>query len=344
VVEDPEDVLIQKTDRTGFVESDTFLELRRFAIDTLEWLADKRVEERDEARQQQRTEASKQVARAKQSLSKTLESLSPKPRSTIKKAVDRLEKAVDRERKALQSEIQLYRTLSTVGTTFAVFSHEVEGPSRRIRKLAEGIERRARENLGEEKYTNILQVPVDSILRSADELSVFPRLGLSLLERDKRRIEPMPIHSAITGLVELFKPFLERFKVEIKCEFADAEPVITGSIAAVESIVANLLTNSFNAFTSDQSGLKSREIVVRTSISKGKTLVLSVLDNGPGIRRIGVNEIWLPGRTTLPDGTGLGLTIVRDTVADLGGLHRAIAKSELGGAEIILEIPLQGAD
>jgi C4-dicarboxylate-specific signal transduction histidine kinase len=71
--------------------------------------------------------------------------------------------------------------------------------------------------------------------------------------------------------------------------------------------------------------------------------VLRILDSGPGIRGLNVNEIWLPGRTTLPDGTGLGLTIVRDAVTDLGGKTHAIANSELGGAEIVIELPLQGA-
>ena len=53
-----------------------------------------------------------------------------------------------------------------------------------------------------------------------------------------------------------------------------------------------------------------------------------------------IDEIWLPGKTTTPNGTGLGLTIVRDTVTDLGGKVYAIAEGELGGAEIVIELPI----
>jgi len=53
-----------------------------------------------------------------------------------------------------------------------------------------------------------------------------------------------------------------------------------------------------------------------------------------------LSEIWLPGQTTTPGGTGLGLTIVKDTITDLGGDIYAIANGELGGAEFVIELPL----
>jgi C4-dicarboxylate-specific signal transduction histidine kinase len=69
---------------------------------------------------------------------------------------------------------------------------------------------------------------------------------------------------------------------------------------------------------------------------------LRVLDNGPGITGIKKSDIWLPGETTRRNGTGLGLAIVKDTVADLGGDVDAVEHSELGGAEIIIKLPILG--
>ena len=73
------------------------------------------------------------------------------------------------------------------------------------------------------------------------------------------------------------------------------------------------------------------------------TLTLQVMDNGPGIRGIDPKDIWLPGESTRPNGTGLGLAIVRDTVIDLGGDAEAIPRGELGGAEIVIRLPLLGS-
>ena len=68
----------------------------------------------------------------------------------------------------------------------------------------------------------------------------------------------------------------------------------------------------------------------------GDKAIIKILDNGPGIQNIGLDEIWLPGRTTFPGGTGFGLTIVRDSVSDLRGTRDAIAKGELGGPSSLL--------
>ena len=72
------------------------------------------------------------------------------------------------------------------------------------------------------------------------------------------------------------------------------------------------------------------------------TFTLAVADSGPGIKGIAKRNIWLPGQTTKPNGTGLGLTIVRDTVIDLSGTVDADEHCDLGGAEIFVSIPLVG--
>ncbi|MCI0721756.1 MAG: ATP-binding protein [Acidobacteria bacterium] len=337
---DPGEMLIQKTDRTGFVENEHFQELRSFAIDSLEWLATRRVEERERGRQEERSKATRGVKKARSAVQDALDRVPSKLRARLMAAIQKYERAYNRELKALRSEIQLYRTLATVGTTFAVFSHEVESPGLRIQKLAQSIEDRAKEQFGETEYKATIERAIESIIRSADEIRLFPRLALRLLERDRRRVEPVNVHLVVLEVTDLLKPFLDRSGITIRSELADTEPVVLGSRAAIESIVTNLLTNAFHAFYADRRHDRSREILVRTTISKENTLLLGVLDSGPGIVGISLSDIWLPGKTTFPDGSGLGLTIVRDVVLDLNGKARAIAKSDLGGAEIIIEIPL----
>jgi C4-dicarboxylate-specific signal transduction histidine kinase len=78
---------------------------------------------------------------------------------------------------------------------------------------------------------------------------------------------------------------------------------------------------------------------VRTDVDNG-TVILDVADNGPGIRNIAIEEIWLPGRGTTNRGVGLGLTIVRDIVIGFGGDVTAEAKGDLGGAQFTVKIPI----
>jgi nitrogen fixation/metabolism regulation signal transduction histidine kinase len=53
-----------------------------------------------------------------------------------------------------------------------------------------------------------------------------------------------------------------------------------------------------------------------------------------------LSSIWLPGKTTRDNGTGLGLTIVRDIVGDLKGQQEARRKGDLGGARIMVWLPI----
>jgi C4-dicarboxylate-specific signal transduction histidine kinase len=100
-----------------------------------------------------------------------------------------------------------------------------------------------------------------------------------------------------------------------------------------------LINNSINAFEAE--GTLNRKLEIESQVLDGKW-ILTVADNGPGIEDISMNDIWLPGQTRRPNGTGLGLTIVRDAVHDLGGKASAIAHGELGGASFIVELPIIG--
>lgn len=122
-------------------------------------------------------------------------------------------------------------------------------------------------------------------------------------------------------------------------EFYSGSPHLRGSVAAFESIVTNLINNSLASF--DGVKPKNRKIVVSTKVVDD-TLELLVKDNGSGITQIRLEDIWLPGKTTKSNDTGLGMTIVKDAVEDLSGKFQAVAMGELGGAEIRITLPIIG--
>jgi signal transduction histidine kinase len=339
VVPDPREELVQKTDRSGFIEDEAFTELRRFAQDALEWMARERLREREKRRVKERAEASHAVSAARASLGATLDQLPAQTRPAVQRAIQRLETAREQEAKTLREDLQLYRTLGTVGTTAAVFAHESAKPVTQIEKMEKLVERRARKLLGD-RFTEI-EGPLQYILRAAQALRSFAALPLRLLTREKRRMGHIEVHAVIRDVLDLFQPFLEDAKIITRVELVDSTPRVRGSIAAIEAILANLLTNSVNALNSEAAS-PVREVVIRTELSGENRFLLHVLDSGSGIEHIGLYDIWLPGRTTQPSGTGLGLTIVRDTVVDLGGKAHALAQGELGGAEFVIELPLVG--
>ena len=162
---------------------------------------------------------------------------------------------------------------------------------------------------------------------------------LKLLDHEKRRLDRVELHDVLNDVLETFQPFLHGRGVTVEHCTCNGTPFVHGSRAAVESIITNLLNNSLSAF--EDAGTMGRRIRITTSI-EDNWWQLTVSDNGPGIEEISTRDIWLPGRTTRKNGTGLGLTIVRDAVNDIDGEVHAREHGELGGADITIRVPLLG--
>lgn len=338
-VEDEEDVLEQKTDRSGFIEDTEFRDLRAFAQDALDWMARRRLEEAERRRQQERAEAPVGSGESEVEMRRVIKGSPARIRGRLGSAFERYEASRNREVESLQKEVQLYRTLSTAGITAVTFAHESSGNSVKVITQSIGtVARRARSRLGP-AYGDALAEPIKRIRRAVRNLAVLGAATLRLVAHEKRRLSRVDLHGLLKKVVKNYEPFLAARDVKLKVDLGTGSPYLRGSEAAIESIVTNLLTNSVAAFEEDAT--RGRRIRMRTELSDG-TWTLTVEDNGPGIRGISTREIWLPGRTTRRDGTGLGLTIVRDAVRDLGGRVDALENGEIGGAVLLVELPVLG--
>ena len=141
-------------------------------------------------------------------------------------------------------------------------------------------------------------------------------------------------------MIQLFDNFLNNASICVHLDKANDDPHIQGSITLIESVLINLITNSINAFDVSNTNIDDRKIIIRTEVFDNN-LWLRFMDNALGIRDIAIEEIWLPGRTTTPTGTGLGLKIAKDSIIDLGGQIDVLANGEFGGAEFIIKLPLR---
>ncbi|HEX9937238.1 MAG TPA: HAMP domain-containing sensor histidine kinase [Longimicrobium sp.] len=109
-------------------------------------------------------------------------------------------------------------------------------------------------------------------------------------------------------------------------------PTVDGYPDALSRAFANLLLNAADA----TGGTGSVEVVARAANGH---VEVRVLDSGPGIAAENIERIWEPDFTTKSRGTGLGLTLVRQTVQAHGGKVGARNRPE-GGAEFRVVLPV----
>lgn len=331
--------LVQKTDRSGYIENEAFFELKEFALVALEWMFKRRVELADKSRVSEKKAAARGVTRARKQLDAALENVPQRQRVVAEQAVGEYERQREREMDALRKDLQLYRTLATAGIMSAVFYHEARAGSHKIIDMSIAtIERRTRKALGE-TFEKLIGRDVENIKNASSSLSAVGDVTLGLLAHEKRVRARSRVHAVIDGMIERFKPYLTNKSIVIEHSRAPGSPQVRTTEAALESIIANLLSNAVTAF--EASKISNRRISISTTTNDG-SLVLRVADNGPGVSGISLKDIWLPGQTTKQGGTGLGLTIIRDITNDMGGRVTARSPGTLGGAEFIIELPLYG--
>ncbi|MCX6186216.1 MAG: ATP-binding protein, partial [Bacteroidetes bacterium] len=130
--------------------------------------------------------------------------------------------------------------------------------------------------------------------------------------------------------------------IEIKTKL---ENVIAKAHAMdIESIVLNLLTNSFNAVPNSNRPRKIRIELDHENKNNQKGMKLIIADSGPGIAKEYIDKIWIPLWTTKVgkkgrEGTGLGLTIVKSIVDELEGDITVGIDDSLGGARFSIWLP-----
>ena len=342
ITEDHDNQLAQKTDRLGFMENDAYLDLRNFAIKTLDWVASERLKIIESKRSQSKQEVKQDVIEVKEKVRQVVAAanMPMTVQSMVIKVVEEYEKAKEQEEKTLRNDLQLYRSLATAGTTAAVFAHESSKKITLIRQLVEVIDQRIKEATSSDNYQKLFGKPLSKMYQIAGSLENFAQYPIYLLRRDKRKSINVDINLVINNLIELFKTFFENSKIEIEFYEYTEKIYIKGTIAVLESIVTNLLTNTLNAFAVQGANLNERKVILKTEVSDG-FVWLKIMDSASGIKGLSLDEIWLPGKSTTPGGTGLGLTIVKDSVEDLGGRITVIPNGQLGGAEFIIQLKLK---
>ena len=109
--------------------------------------------------------------------------------------------------------------------------------------------------------------------------------------------------------------------------------VYNGDKTNLNSAVGNLIKNAVQAI-----GTKPNGRVEVSLLSAEKAFVISVKDNGKGIKEEDKGQIFLPNFTTKTGGSGVGLSLTYNIVQSAGGTI-SFESEEGKGAEFVISLP-----
>ncbi len=232
------------------------------------------------------------------------------------------------EQHALGEMLNRHKRLSAMGEMVASLAHQVRTPLASALLYASQLSSPVLEASARERFTDRVVGRLRHLERMVNDMLQFARGG----SFDK---EDFAVQDLIDDLLKTLEPQLEAVSGRLDVHNRAPGACMRGNREALQSAVLNLATNALQA-CGDQPCLR---LEIRRDGPSVVELVLA--DNGPGIPEEVREKVFTPFFTTRPDGTGLGLPVVRAIVlAHEGDLWM---RSEQGaGTTFGLRIPAGG--
>ncbi len=272
------------------------------------------------------------------------------------------------ERKQLEARVAQADRLASMGTLAAGVAHEINNPLAYILdnarilaaetpRLAAAVERCSaalRDRVGAEEHAAILGDAAELLTpaslaelseRAAEALDGTLRIrGISrtlgnFSRGDREELGEVDPRAALESALKMVGNEI-RHRAELVRRL-DPVPAVTASAGKLSQVFLNLLINAVQAI--DEGHAADNRIDVRTW-SEGAEVFVAIGDTGQGIPKESLERIFDPFFTTKGPGkgSGLGLSICRTIVGELGGDLRV--ESAIGqGTTVVVRLPARVA-
>lgn len=242
----------------------------------------------------------------------------------------------------------LYNRIEAIESFAADVSHELKNPLTSLRSAVETLPL-AKSEESRNRLLAVIQHDVRRLDRLITDISDASRLDAELARVDADRVD---LKQFLGELISISKD-AARNKREVEIEFRPAKLpqgvkgyYVTGHELRLGQVISNLIDNA-RSFVPEENG----RITVSLSRS-GRRNIITLEDNGPGIRPDALERIFERFYTDRPSGeafgqnSGLGLSISRQIVEAHGGTLTAenipgTKPGDIRGARFVVALPAE---
>jgi two-component system nitrogen regulation sensor histidine kinase GlnL len=237
----------------------------------------------------------------------------------------------------LEEAVRTADRLAALGTLAAGLAHEIKNPLGGIKGAAQLLEKELPEDSELLDYTRIMIKETQRVNRIVEEL-------LALTTPKKLQLSKVNLHQILGDILTLQKNGLGSREIAFQQKFDPSIPPILADEEQLTQLFLNLIKNAVEAVGENgQIRISSRILSDYTLTQKGerrqRMVAVEISDDGPGMSREQLDQLFTPFFTTKSRGTGLGLAICHKIVTE----HRGLIKvaSELGkGTSFTIMLPL----
>jgi signal transduction histidine kinase len=237
-------------------------------------------------------------------------------------------------RQRLMQVVHLNRS-AIAGALSASVAHELNQPLAAIQNTAEAAILYLK---AEPSNTTRIQDLLSNIIRDDNRAAkIVSNLRGLLKKRNSVELQEFDLNEVIHDALEIIAPEALRKGIEVAGCKAHVALQVRGDRIQLQQVILNLAMNAIDALGSCDSARKKMSI--NAVPVQEYAVEVAVADNGIGIPRDRLNQIFETFYTTKEHGTGLGLSIARTIIEMYGG--RIWAENRPGGgAEFRFILPL----
>lgn len=239
----------------------------------------------------------------------------------------------------IESELSA-QELAAWQTVIRVMAHEVMNSLTPITSLAST----ARDHVGETLAALSADDParpgladageaLDTLARRSEGLLQFVQNHRRLTKRMVAQLQVVPVRRIFSRLQRLLADELKTRDIALATHVVPETLEITADTDLIDQALINLVRNAIEALRDTPAG----HIGLVAVQEAGGRVVLAVSDNGPGIPPDQREKVFVPFYTTKRQGSGVGLSLVRQIAAVHNG-SVTIGETEGGGATISLRL------
>jgi PAS domain S-box-containing protein len=213
-------------------------------------------------------------------------------------------KVAEESLSSARSELAHVARITTLNALTASIVHEINQPLASLITNASICLRRL--NADPPNLDGARETAMRTIRDGNRASDVITRLR-ALYSKKEFTPEPLDLNDATREVVALYLSNLQRNRVILKSELADALPLVTGDRVQLQQVILNLVRNASDAMISVDD--RPRELLIRTDQEGADRVRLSVKDAGLGLTRDDMDKLFQAFYTTKNDGMGIGLHV-----------------------------------
>jgi PAS domain S-box-containing protein len=236
------------------------------------------------------------------------------------------------EKKKLEERLLHTERLATIGRMSAKVAHEIRNPLSSISLNTELLEEEIAGYAGVDSTE--AKSLLGSISRELDRLTEITDDYLRFAKLPAPRLKALTVNRMVTDLLKMLEVEMQESGVTIRRDLATRLPKVKIDQQQLRRALLNILKNSLEAMPN------GGRIAVETQCEADRVLI-SISDTGAGIEDEHMSRIFTPFFSTKEMGTGLGLPLAQQIVAEHGG--EITCSSGIGkGSTFVVSLPVAG--